>query len=286
MRKQDHGSLGPPSFNLGSNLINLQLYYAAMEFPAVEKTVLVSSVADHFMAVSLSSQTPLAYHYYDHAEKRSLTPIAVIGALARALLECIEIPAELAQTIATAYGDGGRTPDTKDVLQILTSAIERFESVVIIIDGIDEVADEDRTQVCGPLKALVTEVQVPVKLFISCREDILPSVCAHDATSFRVQISEIRISTDNEDYISHSVSDLIGSGELAIRMIVNTLVEEAKGVFLWVKFQLNELCIAETDDAIKSTLQDLPKDLSETCDRLLGRIEGKQRRKLVNRMFQ
>lgn len=248
MRKQDHGSLGPPSFNLGSNLINLQLYYAAMEFvriysyeatgfailtclqPAVEKTVLVSSVADHFMAVSLSSQTPLAYHYCDHADKRSLTPIAVIGALARALLECIEIPAELAQTIATAYGDGGRTPDTKDVLQILTSAIERFESVVIIIDGIDEVADEDRTQVCGPLKALVTEVQVPVKLFISCREDILPSVCAHDATSFRVQISEIRISTDIEDYISHSVSDLIGSGELAIRMIVNTLVEGAKGV--------------------------------------------------------
>jgi hypothetical protein len=55
--------------------------------------------------------------------------------------------------------------------------------------------------------------------------------------------------------------------------------------FLWVKFQLNELCTAESDDAIKKTLRDLPKDLSETYDRLLGRIVGLERQELVKRMF-
>jgi ankyrin repeat protein len=55
--------------------------------------------------------------------------------------------------------------------------------------------------------------------------------------------------------------------------------------FLWVKFQLDELCRAESDDAIKHTLRNLPKDLSETYDRLLGRIVGVQRQDLIKRMF-
>jgi hypothetical protein len=52
-----------------------------------------------------------------------------------------------------------------------------------------------------------------------------------------------------------------------------------------VKFQLDELCTAESDDAIRHTLRHLPKDLSETYDRLLGRIVGVQRQELIKRMF-
>lgn len=55
--------------------------------------------------------------------------------------------------------------------------------------------------------------------------------------------------------------------------------------FLWVKFQLDELCTAESDDAIINTLRNLPKDLIETYDRLLGRIMGVQRQELIKRMF-
>jgi hypothetical protein len=55
--------------------------------------------------------------------------------------------------------------------------------------------------------------------------------------------------------------------------------------FLWVVFQLVELCTAETDDGIKKILRDLPKDLSQTYDRLLGRIVGEERQALVKRMF-
>jgi ankyrin repeat protein len=56
--------------------------------------------------------------------------------------------------------------------------------------------------------------------------------------------------------------------------------------FLWVKFQLEDLCTAETDAEICAMLQNLPKDLSETYDRLLGRATGKQREQLIRRMFE
>jgi len=56
--------------------------------------------------------------------------------------------------------------------------------------------------------------------------------------------------------------------------------------FLWVEFQLHDLCDAESDYEIKQVLNNLPRGLHETYDRLLGRIKGAERQELVKRMFQ
>ena len=56
--------------------------------------------------------------------------------------------------------------------------------------------------------------------------------------------------------------------------------------FLWVRFQLDDLCTAETDSEILNMLDDLPADLNKTYDRLLSRITGRQREQLIRRMFE
>lgn len=56
--------------------------------------------------------------------------------------------------------------------------------------------------------------------------------------------------------------------------------------FLWVKFQLDDLCRAETDSSIREVLRNLPLDLSETYNRLLARIDAGEQRKHVKRMFE
>lgn len=43
--------------------------------------------------------------------------------------------------------------------------------------------------------------------------------------------------------------------------------------FLWVAFQLDSICSQETDESIVNTLQSLPKDLPETFDRILRKLE-------------
>jgi ankyrin repeat protein len=43
--------------------------------------------------------------------------------------------------------------------------------------------------------------------------------------------------------------------------------------FLWVVFQLDSICSQETDESIVNTLQSLPKDLPETFDRILRKLE-------------
>ncbi|MAD83975.1 MAG: hypothetical protein CL912_13520 [Deltaproteobacteria bacterium] len=58
-----------------------------------------------------------------------------------------------------------------------------------------------------------------------------------------------------------------------------------KARFLWVEFQLCDLCEAESDYGIRLVLENLPRSLRETYDRLLRRIEGPERRSMILRMF-
>lgn len=52
-----------------------------------------------------------------------------------------------------------------------------------------------------------------------------------------------------------------------------------------MKFQLEDLCRAETDSSIRKVLRNLPRDLGETYDRLLARVDSAEQREYIRRMF-
>lgn len=66
---------------------------------------------------------------------------------------------------------------------------------------------------------------------------------------------------------------------------VSTILTYYTARFLWVEFQLHDLCEPESDHGIRRVLQNLPKSLGETYDRLLNKIEGRERRDIIERMF-
>ena len=55
--------------------------------------------------------------------------------------------------------------------------------------------------------------------------------------------------------------------------------------FLWVAFQVEELCRQKCDADIRHTLQTLPRDLTQTYNRILTRIVNERNEKIVNRIF-
>jgi hypothetical protein len=55
-------------------------------------------------------------------------------------------------------------------------------------------------------------------------------------------------------------------------MINDSSTDEDINRFLWVRFQLDEISEAATDDAIRMAIQNLPKDLAETYARILTKI--------------
>ena len=98
--------------------------------------------------------------------------------------------------------------------------------------------------------------------------------------------------SDIQSYISRSVKTKIESKELRIRSptleseIITKLVDKSQGMFLWVFFQIQELCDATSDSSIGEILRTLPEDLGQTYERILSRIvESKQRKQMVQRVF-
>lgn len=67
-------------------------------------------------------------------------------------------------------------------------------------------------------------------------------------------------------------------------MISNALLRR----FLWVRFQIEELCEAMSDIELRETLQNLPRDLAGTYRRMLYKISsthGNEKSKLAKRAF-
>ncbi|KAL3425249.1 hypothetical protein PVAG01_02040, partial [Phlyctema vagabunda] len=253
----------------------------------------VLGVIDSILKVSLSSpkSKTLAFHYCDHADKRTLEPVQIFGSRIRSIFEDREIPSAIREMIVKTYKEGERSPEILEVLDILFQSTDVFDEVTIAIDGIDEAREEDRQIIYEALNTL-TKRNLSLKLFVSCREDVALSICSVASACFRLEVCEAVISTDIEGYTRDSIKTLLAREKIVLRNldlkedIVTALINGAKGMFLWVKFHFDDLCNAESDAEIKSLLQNLPKDLAETYDRLFSRIIGKDRQHLVKQIFQ
>ncbi|TGO71066.1 hypothetical protein BELL_0624g00010 [Botrytis elliptica] len=260
--------------------------------PGSGKSVLVSSLIDG-SKLAFPADTAISYYYCDYADKRTLSPSGLFGFISQKLFRDMnEIPEALIAILEAEYPDEATSPSLDQIVALLIKAIDELSSVAIFIDGLDELPESDRKLTFSILKKIVNEATSPVKLFVSSREDVTYLFrTSSDLNTFKVHLQTNSISPDIEAYIKHTIDELITSGNLVLGNlalkddIFNVLRDGAKGMFLWVQFQLEELCRMETDATIVKALQNLPRNLEETYDRLLGRIIEIERREFVKRMF-
>lgn len=109
----------------------------------------------------------------------------------------------------------------------------------------------------------------------------------------KIHITSSALENDIRAFVAASVSERVLSGELRLRdpnlanEVTDELVERAHGMFLWVSFQLDDLCEAPSDALIRQTLRNLPNGLIETYERVLNKIWGgtTNNREVVRRIF-
>jgi hypothetical protein len=88
---------------------------------------------------------------------------------------------------------------------------------------------------------------------------------------------------DIDAYIDGELENLLFSEKLKlgnpaiILDIQKKLMDGSQGMFLWVALQLQTLCMMKTDEEIRQSLENLPKDLPETFARILQRSGERNR---------
>ncbi|PMD21213.1 hypothetical protein NA56DRAFT_572794 [Hyaloscypha hepaticicola] len=202
--------------------------------PGCGKSVLASSIID-----SWNAGGTLIFYYCDYADKRTLEPSNVFGAMARQALEKLEVlPETLASEIEQAEHDGEKLADPSQALIILQKSFHLVpDPIYLILDGLDEATESAQNLICNNLKQLFGRTGLPIKLLITGREDLSSSLMLEPAiTFFRVSMASNAIALDIEKYVRGSTRRLILDGSLVIRdpdlekLIVSELVDGAKGM--------------------------------------------------------
>lgn len=258
--------------------------------PGCGKTVLTSKVVDTLLSTLGVNGEAVVYFYCDYADHRTLDTCTIFGTILLQLLRAKPIPEPLMAMIRNGYEDGLRTPETKDLIAMICAAVELFPQSFIIIDGLDECKKNVWQDILVLIKDLIQKRTPCVKIFVSCREEdqIMQGLSQYS----QIQISTEVVSSDISAFIQGTVRSRLDSGELRIhnpileKNITHKLEEKAQGMFLWVSFQLDDLCEASSDAIIRKILDDLPHGLVETYQRILTKIHKSSiRSDLARRIF-
>ncbi|EIN09934.1 hypothetical protein PUNSTDRAFT_133707 [Punctularia strigosozonata HHB-11173 SS5] len=145
----------------------------------------------------------------------------------------------------------------------------------MIIDGIDECAEDDRKILLSSLTLLGKQFRL---LVVSrYEEELRRSRALCDAT--HLQIQPAMVAQDIEDYVARSVNQhieyqrMIPLSDDVRSDMVHALVGKADGMFLWVALQIQGICEERTEDDVREAVRTLPRGLEETYARILHKID-------------
>ena len=248
------------------------------------KTVLSANIVDDLALTA--PQAMVAYFFSRYDDVESLQARNILGSIARQVLERFirsEIP----------HSEGSY--DTDQILTYLESALSsNSQKCFIIIDGLDECDSKEIKELLNCLKRLLQSSNL-VQIYCSSRSDLLRWAPA--ILNAQWNISMPKVNPELEQYIEETLKKRLEERSLKLRdpanilNIMDALVKKAHGMsvlnrsrgftcswltldrYLWVDFQIVSICSQKTDNDILAALKDLPKDLPETYDRILDKIQ-------------
>lgn len=188
--------------------------------------------------MEFAANIAVSYYYCDYADKRTLSPSGLFSFISQNLFRDMnEIPEALIAILEADYPDETTSPSLDQIVALLIKAIDELSSVVMFIDGLDELPESDRKLTFSILRKILNEVKSPVKLFVSSREDVTYLFQSLSGiTTFKVHLQTNSISPDIEAYIRHEIDKLIMTGYLVLgnlalkEDILNVLRDGAKGM--------------------------------------------------------
>ncbi|CUS10751.1 unnamed protein product, partial [Tuber aestivum] len=225
----------------------------------------------------------LAYFYFtfSDSEKQKLRNmlLSLIGQLSKRPSER-GLPAEVVDLYDSSKAIG-KPADTKSLKDLLSRIIKSFRKTFIILDALDEFPKDTRKSLLSWIGELTVDHNAgSLSILVTSRPeaDIVKSL--EPLTTFSISLQSNTIDPDIRSYIQNSLDGRDGLKEFTkeIKMeIEDTLVARAQGMFRWVDCLLRILEECITPKAVRTALQELPKDLDSVYLRILNSIPQAQR---------
>ncbi|KZL84343.1 hypothetical protein CI238_11683 [Colletotrichum incanum] len=266
--------------------------------PGCGKTSLASLVIDAYrtnLACSPRPVAPVAYFYCSRSTSepgrsdageimRSLVRQIATGhenngQTSNPLIVHASVMAEFERRQAQAARDGFDTErlsasDCVTIIRTFTAS----EPLTIIVDAIDEVAEDDLDTLVSALQDVVRQSENVTKILLTNRDDgqlfsLLPRAS-------RIRISSADVQGDMTKFVEHEVSTAIRQRRLlggevdeeTRENIQRALVSRAGEMFQGAKLQLERMCLMKTAWDIRKMEQSLPATLRDLYNDVFRRL--------------
>ncbi|MCJ1345587.1 hypothetical protein MMC31_003794, partial [Peltigera leucophlebia] len=231
----------------------------------------------------------IAYFFCQFDNAESLSASTILSSLVRQFLD----PKTLPKSIETCLVNLLKvpSPEAQDLGILLKDVLAIHKCVVIFIDAIDECARSEWEELLEVLQNITVSCSSMVKIFLAVRQGIAEEVGKVFKSHYQANMGSCEADSDIKTYIEDVLAKKIDGGKLVVRNhelineITDALVQQANGMFLWVAFQLEDICRQVCDHDIRETLWKLPKNLPETYNRILSRIDQIGNAKLAKKIF-
>lgn len=240
------------------------------------KSVMLANMVDDLCL--WARDTAVVFFFSRHDISESLKAETIIGSIARQLLSTsfdstIE-PAILEQ--CERLEKSTHLDRLTKILYLLKLSNYTSERAFALVDGFDELEETERDTLLRYLSEL--HQTLTLSICITLRHD--PNSPLKIKPSMGTTITPMPDNTrEIETFIAQELMRCVESRKLVVRDITllseirNALRTDSQGMFLWAVLQIESLCSMETDHAIRLALENLPKGLPETFERILKRSE-------------
>lgn len=136
--------------------------------------------------------------------------------------------------IRSAFGSGDKEPNSSELMDIVRSALDGYERVYFLIDGLDECEQEVQDGITTFVKQIAEIDTTILKIYISSREDPQISLALKEFPS--IQLSKEAMSNDIAAYVESTVNDKLGRHPLIIKKpamkqeAISELITKAQGM--------------------------------------------------------
>ncbi|KAF4980537.1 hypothetical protein FZEAL_3472 [Fusarium zealandicum] len=271
-------------------VLNSRLWLSGI--PGAGKTIMAGAMISEVLELC-SSTTGLAFFFCSYKDGLAQQSINILQTMTAQLAR----QSQKAYTMLEAYHkeiqpiNGIHSgPTVSRLKEVIYQMVSCFEKVYIIIDGVDECADNVR-DVSTTLASIVDEPDSTVSLAILSRdEQVIREVIEDSFVSIEIeaQRDDVRVYVEAEIEIRVQSKQLRPRNMALKDDILHALVDGNGGMFRWVSCQLDYLCELPRDKERREALKSLPPTLNETYQRILEHIELKNEsvRLLVQRCLQ
>ncbi|KAF5607433.1 Pfs domain-containing protein [Fusarium pseudoanthophilum] len=190
--------------------------------------------------------------------------LVILGAIYHQVLKSLLFSSRRSVVVKRLGGLPTTLSNTGDVASYLRTALRTVDKTYLVLDGLDECEESDRTKVIEVLQNLQT--QCPLSICLSSRPGVLTVIGWASLQSINLPINK----EDVAIYIDSEMSRLIENGELSVGnpalelQIRYALITAAKGNLATAKRSIKLLCAQRTDSDIVRLLADLREDSSST----------------------